>query len=68
MVDEVDTLIDVREREDAFLWKTAQQKAAEIPIGEPGECEECGRKDLPRLVNGHCGRCRDELKRMGIEV
>ena len=67
MVDEVDILSDVREREDAFLWVKAQNKAALIPKGEPGECEECGR-NLPRLVNGHCGRCRDELKRMGVEV
>jgi len=67
MVDEVDVLSDVREREDAFLWQKAQAKAAAIQKGEPGVCEECGR-ELPRLVNGHCGRCRDELKKMGIEI
>mgnify|MGYP000364323162 CR=1 FL=1 len=68
MVDEVDTLAEVREREDSFLWKKAQEKAAKIPIGEVGECLECGRKNLPRIVNGHCGRCRDELAKLGIEI
>lgn len=68
MADEVDLLSDIREREDAYLWQKAQQKAAAIPKGEPGDCIECGRQNLPRVINDHCGRCRDELKRLGVEV
>lgn len=37
-----------------------QRAAAAIPIGEPGECEGCG-KEFARLVYGHCGFCRDRL-------
>lgn len=32
--------------------------SAAIPAGEPGECDECG-EDMPRLVDGRCGYCRD---------
>ena len=67
MADEVDLLSEVRELEDAFLWQQAQRKAAQIPKGEAGLCEECGRP-RERLVRGHCGGCRDELKKLGIEV
>ncbi|HVJ00630.1 MAG TPA: conjugal transfer protein TraR [Sphingomonas sp.] len=35
---------------------------AAIPAGLPGECEECG-EDMPRLVDGRCGYCRDGRKR-----
>lgn len=33
-------------------------KAAIIPVGEPGECKECG-DNSPRLVGGRCAPCRD---------
>lgn len=38
--------------------------AARVPLdpGYPGECEGCG-EDMPRLVNGKCGYCRDEQAR-----
>ena len=29
-----------------------------IPVGAPGECDECG-EVMPRLVGGRCGYCRD---------
>lgn len=29
-----------------------------IPIGEPGECRECG-EHSQRLVGGRCAPCRD---------
>lgn len=32
--------------------------AAEIPAGEPGECDFCG-EWTGRLVGGACARCRD---------
>lgn len=37
-----------------------RRAAAGMPSGEPGTCAECGR-ELPRIVGGYCGRCRDEL-------
>ncbi|WP_200861585.1 conjugal transfer protein TraR [Methylohalobius crimeensis] len=48
-------------------WKTkerdasvqaARKAAAEIPPGEPGECETCGEWS-GRLVNAMCAPCRD---------
>jgi hypothetical protein len=31
---------------------------ATIPAGAPGECDDCG-EQMPRLVDGRCGFCRD---------
>lgn len=36
-------------------------KAANIPLGHPGECNMCGNSYL-RIVNGACARCRDKYK------
>jgi RNA polymerase-binding transcription factor DksA len=36
-------------------------KAAHMPTGKQGVCKECG-EHFQRLVQGHCGRCRDYLK------
>lgn len=38
---------------------------APIPHGEPGECETCF-EQMPRLVNGRCGYCRDGRCPRGI--
>ena len=38
--------------------KEAMRRAAEIPIGSPGECSFCGEKSA-RLVNTACAPCRD---------
>lgn len=46
---------------DLVADKLDQQiRVARAPIatGEPGECDECG-EDMPRLVEGRCGFCRD---------
>ena len=40
--------------------KEAMRRAAEIPIGEAGECDGCS-EWFPRLVNGLFGRCRDKF-------
>lgn len=32
--------------------------SADMPTGEPGECESCG-LDSKRLVNNMCAPCRD---------
>jgi len=38
-----------------------KRMAGEFVRGEPGECDWCGGY-FARLVNGACGRCRDEYK------
>ena len=40
--------------------KEAMRQAAEIPVGEAGECDGCA-EWFSRLVNGLCGRCRDKF-------
>ncbi len=40
--------------------KDAMRRAAEIPPGNPWDCEICG-EYFSRLVNGACGFCRDEF-------
>ena len=42
--------------------KEAMRRAAEIPIGAPGECHSCG-EESPRLVDNTCARCRDNYAR-----
>lgn len=39
--------------------KDAMRKAADIPIGNPGDCDGCG-EYFSSLVNGMCGFCRDK--------
>lgn len=39
--------------------KEAMRKAADIPPGNPGECDFCG-EYFSRLVGGACGFCRDK--------
>lgn len=40
------------------LEKSIRAARAPIPVGVAGECEACF-EDMPRLVNGKCGYCRD---------
>ena len=42
--------------------KEAMRRAAEIPVGEAGDCDSCG-EFFTRLVDGMCGRCRDKYAR-----
>ena len=42
--------------------KEAMRRAAEIPVGEAGDCDSCG-EFFTRLVDGMCGRCRDKYVR-----
>ena len=59
MADDVDLAVAVADRQ-----LERQIAAARTPIatGVAGECEECGR-DMPRLVGGRCGYCRDGRRR-----
>lgn len=42
-----------------------------VAVGVAGECDECG-EDMPRLVDGRCGYCRDgraqPVERLGATV
>ena len=41
--------------------KEAMRRVAEIPTGQPGECDFCGYY-YSRLIRGACGGCRDRYK------
>lgn len=60
-MDEVDLSNERSQEHEAASIAAQRAKAANIPKGEPGECDYCG-KYFERLVNGACGRCRDEFK------
>ncbi len=45
---------------DAQL-KAIRDKASQIPVGEPGNCEKCD-EFFTRIVKGYCARCRDKYK------
>jgi hypothetical protein len=47
---------------EAALERQIAAARAPVPAGEPGECEGCG-EDMPRLVGGRCGFCRDGRRR-----
>jgi RNA polymerase-binding transcription factor DksA len=59
MADPVD---DANEIAAAELARSIAAARVPIPAGEPGECEDCG-EEMPRLVNGRCGYCRDGRRR-----
>ena len=64
MADAVDFATDlVAEKLDQQI-RTAR---APIPVGEAGECEGCF-EEMPRLVNGKCGYCRDGRGPRGIRA
>lgn len=58
MPDEIDAVTEQVEasRESAIADIV---RKAKIPKGEPGECQYCF-EEMPRLVNGACGFCRDK--------
>ncbi len=58
MADIADVTADRMEVQEAAGIAEIRRKAAQIPKGEPGECERCG-EDMLRLINGVCAPCRD---------
>lgn len=60
MADPVDIAAEIVEAE---LERSIAAARAPVPVGAPGECENCG-DDMPRLVNGWCGYCRDGRRRI----
>jgi hypothetical protein len=57
MADEVDRATEIA---DAQLTRSIA--AARVPVGAPGECDDCG-DNSPRLVHGRCAPCRDGRNR-----
>ncbi len=59
-----DTVDLANDNQDLVLNADVLQRrhlAAQIPIGEPGECNKCG-NESKRLVGGNCAPCRDRYK------
>lgn len=59
MADQIDQANDLNEQHLERSLRAARQP---IAVGVPGECDECG-YDMPRLVEGRCGFCRDGRRR-----
>jgi len=57
-MDEVDRQLERDSILDEANLKAIRQRAAAIPVGQPGECECCG-LESKRLVGGACAPCRD---------
>lgn len=55
-MDEIDK---AQEREQADRDRAIQAASAEIPPGDPGDCDICGEWS-GRLVGGACAPCRDK--------
>jgi hypothetical protein len=58
MADMIDEANEHRDKEEAAGVQAARDKAAQIPAGEPGDCDFCGEWS-GRLVGGACAPCRD---------
>lgn len=59
MADDVDIATALQ---DNVLAHSIRAARAAVPVGVAGECEECG-DDMPRLIGGRCGYCRDGRRR-----
>lgn len=60
-MDEIDAANDISEHFRSLAERNARSLVQEMQDDGPGECVECGHQ-FSRLVDGLCGRCRDELK------
>lgn len=60
-MDDIDQAGEHIEATEKRIIDAARKEAADMPVGTKGECEWCG-EYFERLVNGACGRCRDEFK------
>jgi hypothetical protein len=58
MADDVDHASELIENTIEGRTRVIREKAASIPKGVAGICEECELYN-PRLVGGLCSRCRD---------
>jgi hypothetical protein len=55
------------ELEQEHLARSIRAARVPIPVGVAGECEQCG-DDMPRLIEGRCGFCRDGRRRPAVAV
>ena len=60
MADAADEASDTEELERKLGLRASSKAVEDMAVGAPGECVACG-FDFTRVVDGHCGRCRDEL-------
>jgi len=58
VVDEIDIANDYAQKMEERNVAAIRKAASDIPLGEPGECIECG-LESNRLVNDRCAPCRD---------
>lgn len=63
MADIADRASEIIENASEGAVRQAQERAASMPAGRPGDCELCGEWS-GRLVAGVCAPCRD---RRGLE-
>lgn len=61
MSDQIDIANDRVLSDTSKAIAAAARAAAQIPVGEPGECDLCG-EGSGRLVDGVCAPCRDRYK------
>lgn len=60
-MDEIDIANDSAAKDLAQREHAARQAAANIPAGQPGDCDLCG-EWTARLVGGACAPCRDHYR------
>nr|WP_297472960.1 hypothetical protein [Ferrovum sp.] len=61
MPDELDFVSEFTNANLDAKVSAIRAQAMKIPVGNPGECVHC-EEFSPRLVNGYCSPCRDQLK------
>lgn len=61
MADEIDVSSERIQHETDRAVDNIRQAAAELPPGEPGDCDLCGEWS-GRLIRGVCAPCRDRFK------
>ena len=61
-MDDVDMTTERQAAADEAAEAAIRRKAAAMPKGEPGDCDECG-EPSQRLVEGICATCRDRIER-----
>lgn len=60
-MDEADVANDRAQMDTDSALRAQRMRAAEIPVGAPGECYLCG-EHSQRLVRGVCAPCRDKYR------
>lgn len=61
MADEIDLSNDRIQHDTDRAVDNIRKAAAELPPGEPGDCDLCGEWS-GRLIKGVCAPCRDRFK------